>query len=141
MSQLSRCVHVNESALCFSSSYPASVGARQVVRRTNSTEVSDRHRLASPVKESAPGVSLQLQSTAGSCTVNFVSVPIKTMRAPGVYKPSRDTTEPFQQPKPHGMPNGHGPTNTVYRLELVSILVVLRQGHNKVASDNASCLS
>ena len=58
----------------------------------------------------------------------------------GVYKPGIDTTQPPQHLQLHIKPNGHGPTNTITRAELVGILVALQHEQTKIATDSASCI-
>ncbi|KAF5834867.1 Hsp70 protein-domain-containing protein [Dunaliella salina] len=59
----------------------------------------------------------------------------------GVYKPGSDTAAPSQHLQLHIKTNGHGPTNTITRAELVGILVALQHEQTEIATDSASCLS
>ncbi|KAF5828068.1 hypothetical protein DUNSADRAFT_18267 [Dunaliella salina] len=73
---------------------------------------------------------------AGDLPVSRVPQPQRN----GVYKPGRDTAPPSQHLQLHIKPNGHGPTNTITRAELVGILVALQHEQTEIATDSASYL-
>ena len=50
----------------------------------------------------------------------------------GVYKPGVDTTQHPHHLQLHIKPNGHGPTNTITKAELVEILVALQHEQTKL---------